>query len=73
MERILCRALWPLRCLGSPRPIGKTIAVAGYLEVSRERLQCVQEAGCLDGALIGSTGGRSERPTHGETMGRAVA
>ena len=26
MERILCRARWPLRRLGSPRPIGKTIA-----------------------------------------------
>ena len=38
MERILCRARWPLRRLGSPRAIGKTIAVAGYLEVSRERL-----------------------------------
>jgi acyl homoserine lactone synthase len=24
MERILCRAQWPLRRLGSPRPIGKT-------------------------------------------------
>jgi acyl homoserine lactone synthase len=52
MERILCRAQWPLRRLGSPRPIGKTIAVAGYLEVSRERLQCVREAGRLDGAVI---------------------
>ena len=33
MERILCRARWPLKRLGPPRPIGKTIAVAGYLEV----------------------------------------
>ena len=49
MERILCRARWPLRRLGSPRAIGKTIAVAGYLEVSRERLACVREAGGLDG------------------------
>ena len=53
MERILCRARWPLRRLGSPRPIGKTIAVAGFLEVSRERLQCVREAGRLDGPEIG--------------------
>jgi acyl homoserine lactone synthase len=51
MERILCRARWPLRRLSSPRAIGKTIAIAGYLEVSRERLQCVREAGRLDGTV----------------------
>jgi acyl homoserine lactone synthase len=73
MERILCRARWPLRRLGSPRPIGKTIAVAGYLEVSRERLQCVREAGRLDGTVIGSAGGRRERSPHDKTMERAVA
>jgi acyl homoserine lactone synthase len=73
MERILCRARWPLRRLGSPRPIGKTIAVAGYLEVSRERLQCVREAGRLDGAVISSAGGRRERSHHDRTMERAVA
>ena len=73
MERILCRARWPLRRLGSPRPIGKTIAVAGYLEVSRERLQCVREAGRLDHAVISSAGGRHERSPHNKTMERAVA
>jgi N-acyl-L-homoserine lactone synthetase len=73
MERILCRARWPLRCLGSPRPIGKTIAVAGYLEVSRERLQSVREAGRLDGAVISSTGGPRERSHDDRTMERAVA
>jgi N-acyl-L-homoserine lactone synthetase len=52
MERILCRANWPLRRLGSPRAIGKTLAVAGYLEVSRQRLACVREVGCLSGAVI---------------------
>ena len=50
MERILCRARWPLRRLGSPRAIGKTIAVAGYLEVSQERLARVREAGGLAGS-----------------------
>ena len=45
MERILCRAHWPLKRLGAPRPIGKTVAVAGHLEVSRDRLRCVWEAG----------------------------
>lgn len=73
MERILCRARWPLRRLGSPRPIGKTIAVAGYLEVSRERLQCVREAGRLDGAVIGAAGAQRERSLHDRTIERAVA
>ena len=73
MERILCRARWPLRRLGSPQPIGKTIAVAGHLDVSRERLQCVREAGRLDGAVISSVTGRRERSPHDETMARAVA
>ena len=73
MERILCRARWPLRRLGSPRPIGKTIAVAGYLEVSRERLQCVREAGGLAGPAISAPQGRSERFSQGETMETAVA
>jgi len=73
MERILCRARWPLRRLGSPRPIGRTIAVAGYLEVSRERLQCAREAGRLDGAVISAAGGRSGRAPHSETMEQAVA
>ena len=73
MERILCRARWPLRRLGSPRPIGKTIAVAGYLEVSCERLRCVQEAGRLDGAVISTAGGQSERSPHDKTLERAVA
>jgi N-acyl-L-homoserine lactone synthetase len=73
MERILCRARWPLRRLGSPRPIGKTIAVAGYLEVSRERLQCVREAGRLDGAEISAAGAQRERFDHDRTVDRAVA
>ncbi len=47
MERILCRARWPLRRLGSPRPIGKTIAVEGYLDVSRERLPSLPDIGIV--------------------------
>jgi acyl homoserine lactone synthase len=73
MERILGRARWPLRCLGSPRPIGKTIAVAGYLEVSRERLQGVRDAGRLDGAVISAAEGKSRHATHYDKMERAVA
>ena len=73
MERILCRARWPLRRLGSPRAIGKTLAVAGYLEVSRERVQCVREAGRLDGAVISAAGAQRERFHHDKTVERAVA
>ena len=38
MERILRRAGWPLRRIGKPHPIGNTLAVAGYLEISTESL-----------------------------------
>lgn len=69
MERILGRARWPLRRISEPRSIGKTIAVAGYLEVSPESLARVRQIGgltgpviCKGGARIGSTlhGGRRE-------------
>ena len=73
MERILCRACWPLRRLGSPRPIGKTIAVAGYLDVSRERLQCVREAGGLGSAGIDATGGPIGRLSRCQARETAVA
>lgn len=73
MERILCRARWPLKRLGAPRPIGKTIAVAGYLEVSRERLRDVREAGGLRAPAIGDVEVRSGRFTPSEAMERAVA
>ena len=42
MERILRRAGWPLRRIGKPRPLGSTVAVAGYLEVSSRALARVQ-------------------------------
>lgn len=38
MERILLRAGWPLRRIGSPSKIGNTLAVAGYLAISSEIL-----------------------------------
>lgn len=72
MERILCRANWPLRRLGSPRAIGKTSAVAGYLEVSRQRLTRVREAGCLSGAVIRTPSGDSG-PTHSSGAIEAAA
>ena len=45
MERILRRAGWPLRPIGKPRPLGNTIAVAGYLEVSTDALVRIRSAG----------------------------
>jgi acyl homoserine lactone synthase len=45
MERILRRAGWPLRRLGSTCRIGNTLAVAGYLEISIEVLAVLRRAG----------------------------
>jgi acyl homoserine lactone synthase len=73
MERILCRARWPLKRLGAPRPIGKTIAVAGYLEVSRDRLRCVREAGRLGEPAVGGAEGRTERFKQSEVVETATA
>ncbi|WLA44278.1 MULTISPECIES: acyl-homoserine-lactone synthase [Bradyrhizobium] len=47
MERILRRAGWPLRRIGDPSAIGNTLAVAGYLEISRETLGSLRKAGAL--------------------------
>jgi acyl homoserine lactone synthase len=52
MERILRRAGWPLRRIGNPSPIGNTLAVAGYLEISREALACLRKAGGLSTPVL---------------------
>jgi N-acyl-L-homoserine lactone synthetase len=52
MERILRRAEWPLRRIGEPRALGRTIAVAGYLEVSTESLARIRAAGGLQGPVL---------------------
>ncbi|CDX58036.1 Acyl-homoserine-lactone synthase [Mesorhizobium plurifarium] len=52
MERILRRADWPLERLGEPRAIGPTRALAGYLEVSSERLDAVRRNGGLAGPVL---------------------
>jgi N-acyl-L-homoserine lactone synthetase len=52
MERILRRAGWPLRRIGKPRPLGSTVAVAGYLEVSSIALARVHTAGGLHGPVL---------------------
>jgi N-acyl-L-homoserine lactone synthetase len=72
MERILGRARWPLRRLGSPRAIGKTLAVAGYLEVSQERLVCVREAGGLAGRVTCGTDEAAQHASHSEAIGAAA-
>ncbi|QND72913.1 acyl-homoserine-lactone synthase [Tardiphaga robiniae] len=52
MERILRRAGWPLRRIGKPRPLGSTVAVAGYLEVSSQALARVHTGGGLQGPVL---------------------
>lgn len=52
MERILRRASWPLRRIAEPVRVGNTLAVAGYLNVSRQSLQRLREAGNLKGPVL---------------------
>lgn len=54
LERILRRASWPLHRLGDPLKIGNTLAVAGMLEVSRNALLLVRQAGELCGPVLWS-------------------
>lgn len=52
MERILRRASWPLARIGEPRTLGRTQAVAGYLEVSLEALARLRAAGGITGPVL---------------------
>lgn len=52
MERILRRAGWPLRRIGNPSTIGNTLAVAGYLEISRDTLASLRKAGGLSAPVL---------------------
>ncbi len=54
MERILRRAAWPLRRLAGPKTIGRSVALAGYLEVSAESLGRIRAAGRLRGPALWS-------------------
>lgn len=54
LERILRRASWPLRRTGPPVQIGNTLAVAGFLEVSRAALLRLRDAGGLHGPVLWS-------------------
>lgn len=52
VERILRRAGWPLERIGSPREIGATETVAGFLEVSETALSSVRETAGLEGPIL---------------------
>jgi acyl homoserine lactone synthase len=52
MERILRRAGWRLRRIGNPSTIGNTLAVAGYLEISRDTLASLRKAGGLSAPVL---------------------
>jgi acyl homoserine lactone synthase len=52
IERILRRANWPLRRLGTPAVIGRTLAIAGYLEISPEALASVQRTGSVRSPVL---------------------
>lgn len=52
MERILRRAGWPLRRIGNPSEIGNTLALAGYLEISREALASLRKAAGLSSPVL---------------------
>lgn len=54
MERILRRATWPLRRVGQPKAFARSLAVAGYLEVSSDSLGRVRAAGQLRGPALWS-------------------
>ncbi|XUJ35969.1 acyl-homoserine-lactone synthase [Bradyrhizobium japonicum] len=49
---ILRRAGWPLRRIGNPSAIGKTLAVAGYLKISRETLASLRRASGLSTPVL---------------------
>lgn len=52
MERILRRAGWPLRPIGASRPLGNTMALAGYLEVSTHALERVRGSCDIAGPVL---------------------
>ena len=52
LERILRRAQWPLKRIGTPRAIGNTKAVAGHLEISWAALKRLRTGGDLRGPVL---------------------
>ncbi|WP_074816239.1 MULTISPECIES: acyl-homoserine-lactone synthase [Bradyrhizobium] len=54
MERVLRRAGWPLERIASPRPIGATMALAGYLHDSDEVLATMYRQAGVVGPVLGT-------------------
>ena len=52
MERVLRRAGWPLERIASPRPIGTTMALAGYLHDSDEVLATMYRQARVVGPVL---------------------
>ncbi|MFC7695775.1 acyl-homoserine-lactone synthase [Bradyrhizobium sp. GCM10028915] len=52
MERVLRRAGWPLRPIGKARPLGNTVEIAGYLEVSTGALEQIRKMGRIAGPVL---------------------
>ncbi|WP_315833506.1 acyl-homoserine-lactone synthase [Bradyrhizobium prioriisuperbiae] len=52
MERILRRAGWPLERIAAPQPIGKTMALAGYLHRSEAALTTICQYARLERPVL---------------------
>jgi acyl homoserine lactone synthase len=52
LERLSRRASWGLRRIAPPMRIGETMAVAGYLDVSRPALARLKECGGFSGPVL---------------------
>lgn len=52
MERVLRRAGWPLQRIGTPKRIGDTIALAGFLPASDGALAAIYRNGGLSGPVL---------------------
>ncbi|MET4036329.1 N-acyl-L-homoserine lactone synthetase [Bradyrhizobium sp. RT4a] len=58
MERILRHGL-ALRPIGKARPVGNTVAIAGYLEISTDALARIRKMGRLAGPALWAPGIRA--------------
>lgn len=54
VERILRRANWPLRRIGPSERIGNTMAVAGFVDISRDVLAVLRNGGGFTGPVLWS-------------------
>jgi N-acyl-L-homoserine lactone synthetase len=52
MERILRRAGWPLERLAPPQRVGETMALAGFLQGSREALAAMYRQAGVEGPVL---------------------